>query len=83
LPQDPRNDRRGQFALKNNHQRQPAGGGGLGGDPNQTSKSFGIFSSTPKPASSELRKADGAGTNSKPGDTDSPKSFGIFSSSKK
>ncbi|CAN6344056.1 unnamed protein product, partial [Urochloa humidicola] len=80
LPQDPRNDRRGQFALNNNNQRQPGGGGG---DPNQTSKSFGIFSSTPKTASSEVRKTDGAGTTSKPGNTDSPKSFGIFSSPRK
>lgn len=60
LPQDPRNDNRGQFALNNNNQRQPAGG-----DPKQSSKSFGIFSSTPKPASSELRKADGAGITSR------------------
>ncbi|CAM0147206.1 unnamed protein product [Urochloa decumbens] len=83
LPQDPRNDGRGQFALNNNNQRQPAGGGGLGGDPNRTSKSFGIFSSTSKPASSEVRKTDGDGTASKPGNTDSPKSFGIFSSPRK
>ncbi|CAN6357226.1 unnamed protein product [Urochloa humidicola] len=84
LPQDPRNDRRGQFALNNSNQRQPAsGGGGLGGDPNQTSKSFGIFSGTPKPSLSEVRKTDGAGTTSKPGNTDSPKSFGIFSSPRK
>lgn len=82
LPQDPRNDRRGHFASNNNNQRQPAGGGGLSSDPNQTSKSFGIFSSTPKPASSDMRKTDGAGTASKPGNTDSPKSFGIFSSRK-
>ncbi|CAN6330035.1 unnamed protein product [Urochloa humidicola] len=77
LPQDPRNDRRGQFALNNNNQRQPAGG-----DSNQTSKNFGIFSSTPKPSSSEVRKSDGAGTTSN-GNTDSPKSFGIFSSPRK
>ncbi|CAN6330021.1 unnamed protein product [Urochloa humidicola] len=46
LPQDPRNDRGGQFALNNNHQREPAGSikrkkvskkrqpAGGGGDPN-------------------------------------------------
>lgn len=88
LPQDPRNDKRGHFASNNNNQRQPAGGGGgggggLGSDPSQTSKSFGIFSTTPKPASSDPRKTDGAGTASKPGSTDSPKSFGIFSSTRK
>ncbi|CAD6266674.1 unnamed protein product [Miscanthus lutarioriparius] len=74
LPQDPRNERRGPFPL-NNNQRQPAGGG----DPNRASKSFGIFSSTQKSGSSEQRKSDGT---SKPGNTDSPKNFGIFSSRK-
>jgi len=74
LPQDPRNERRGPFPL-NNNQRPPAGGG----DPNRASKGFGIFSSTPKPGSSEQSKADGS---SKPGTADPPKSFGIFSSRK-
>lgn len=74
LPQDPRNERRGPFSM-NDNQRQPAGGG----DPNRASKSFGIFSSTQKSGSSEQRKSDGT---SKPGNTDSPKSFGIFSSRK-
>nr|CAB3462722.1 unnamed protein product [Digitaria exilis] len=78
LPQDPRNDRRGQFTSNNNNQRQPAGG-----DSNQTSKSFGIFSSsTPKPVSSEQGKTGGGATTSKPGNADSPKNFGIFSSRK-
>lgn len=89
LPQDPRNERRAPFPL-NNNQRPPAGGGDPnrasnqrqpagGGDPNKTSKSFGIFSSTQKPGSSEQRKSDGS---NKPGNADQPKNFGIFSSRK-
>ncbi|WVZ82587.1 hypothetical protein U9M48_029838 [Paspalum notatum var. saurae] len=77
--QDPRNERRAQFSLNNNNQRQPAGGG----DPNGASKSFGIFSSNPKLVSTEQRKTDGARTTGKPDHTGSPKSFGIFSSPKK
>ncbi|TVU41195.1 hypothetical protein EJB05_14694 [Eragrostis curvula] len=75
LPQDPRNERRGQFPL-NNSQRQPPGGDS--GSPNRTTEGFGIFS-TPKHSSSEPRKTNDAPA-SKP---DSPKSYGIFSSSKR
>lgn len=74
LPQNPRNERRGPFPL-NNNQMPPAGGD----DPNRASKNFGIFSSTQKSGSSEQRNSDGT---SNPGNTDLPKSFGIFSSRK-
>ncbi|KAK3126585.1 hypothetical protein QOZ80_7AG0558930 [Eleusine coracana subsp. coracana] len=73
-PQDPKNERRGQFTL-NNGQRQPSGGDS--GGPNPTTKSFGIFS-TPKP---DPRKTNDTSA-SKPVSTDSPKSYGIFSSKK-
>jgi translation initiation factor IF-3 len=74
LPQGPRNERRGHLPL-NNNQRQPPGGDS--GGPNPTTKSFGIFS-TPKP---EPRKENDASA-SKSANTNSPKSYGIFSSKK-
>lgn len=79
IPQDPRRNERGGHIPLNNNQRQfqplnqpaePASG--------PTTKSFGIFS-TPKPATSELRKTNSAYT-SKPANPDLPKSYGIFSS---
>uniref|UniRef100_A0A0A9CW13 Uncharacterized protein n=1 Tax=Arundo donax TaxID=35708 RepID=A0A0A9CW13_ARUDO len=77
-PQDPRNERGSNLPL-NNSQRQPAGGDI--GNPNPTTKSFGIFSN-PKHASSDSKKTNGTST-SKPANTDSPKSYGIFSSSRR
>ncbi|XP_062217881.1 translation initiation factor IF3-1, mitochondrial-like [Phragmites australis] len=77
LPQDPRNERRGHFP-SNNNQKQAAGDDL--GNPNPKTKSFGIFS-TLKPASSEVRKTNGACT-SKP-NPDLPKSYGIFGSSRR
>ncbi|KAL6850047.1 hypothetical protein ACP4OV_020674 [Aristida adscensionis] len=74
-PQGPRNERRGQFPLNN---QGPPAGGDLG-NPNPTTKSFGIFKSS-KPESSEFRKTNGTNT-SKPPKPDSTKSYGIFSSS--
>ncbi|KAF0897538.1 hypothetical protein E2562_038903 [Oryza meyeriana var. granulata] len=82
LPQEPRrNERGGHIPLNNkqgfqqmNHPAESAGNGA--GNPTPTTKSFGIFS-TRKPATSELRKTNGA---SKAANPDVPKSYGIFSS---
>jgi translation initiation factor IF-3 len=74
LPQDPRNKRRGHLPLTNNQRHPP---GGDSGGPTATTKNFGMFS-TPKP---EPRKENDASA-SKSANTESPKSYGIFSSKK-
>ncbi|XP_006648198.1 translation initiation factor IF3-1, mitochondrial [Oryza brachyantha] len=84
LPQEPRRYERGGHIPLNtkqghfqqmNHPAESAGNGA--GKPTPATKSFGIFSSR-KPATSELRKANGASTG-RDANTDVPKTYGIFS----
>uniref|UniRef100_A0A0D9VB13 Translation initiation factor 3 N-terminal domain-containing protein n=1 Tax=Leersia perrieri TaxID=77586 RepID=A0A0D9VB13_9ORYZ len=71
----PLNNKQGQFQQMN-HPAESAGNSA--GNATPTTKSFGIFSAR-KPATSELKKTNGACT-SKAANPDAPKSYGIFSS---